>query len=181
MESRILIKDQDIEKEEPITLVSPRNPTPVQTHFLSNLDQTVAFPVETLFFFRPSPGERTSIDILEKVKKSVSDVLLIPYYFMAGRLNLNIQSNRLELVCNNAGALFVGARSRLGLKDLGNVALPNPSFWRLLLRIDGFMKLSETPLLTIQAILTFSLGVIGCTRITSGLKYHFRAVGIHIR
>lgn len=161
MESRVLIKDHDIEKEEPIPLVSPRNPTPIQTHFLSNLDQTAAFPVETLFFFRPFPSERTSIDILEKVKKSVSDVLLIPYYFMAGRLDFNLHSNRLELVCNNAGALFVGARSRLGLKDLGNVALPNRSLRCLLLRVDGFMKLSETPLLTIQAILILPYGVIG--------------------
>ncbi|XP_058082335.1 acyltransferase GLAUCE-like [Magnolia sinica] len=135
--------------EESVTLISPKNPIPIETVFLSNIDQTVAFPVETVFFFETLASVPKS-DIVERVKASVSVFLLVPYYFMAGRLNFNLESNRLELVCNNAGVPFVGATSMLRLKDLGNVSLPNPSFQHLILRTDLFKSLKEIPLFTIQ-------------------------------
>uniref|UniRef100_A0A1D1Y4U8 Omega-hydroxypalmitate O-feruloyl transferase n=1 Tax=Anthurium amnicola TaxID=1678845 RepID=A0A1D1Y4U8_9ARAE len=144
------ITDQDVEKGEVEVLVSFRNPTPVETVYLSNIDQTVAFPVETIFFFGASPGGQTQ-GVAERVKKSVSEVLLGTYYFMAGRLNLNPESRRLELVCNNAGVPFAAATSRLRIEDLGDVTLPNPSFQRLILRTgDEFGGLSETPVFTVQ-------------------------------
>lgn len=153
MEITISITNQDVVKEEPVTLVSPKNPTPLETVFLSNIDQAVCFPVETVFFFEVLPCKISStLDISEKVKKSVSEVLLIPYYFMAGRLIFNLETNRLELVCNNAGALFVSATSKLRLKDLGDLSLPNPSFHHLIHRPDRSKSLDEKPILTIQAI-----------------------------
>ncbi|KAK1292335.1 Rosmarinate synthase [Acorus calamus] len=94
-------------------------------------------------------------DIVETVKRSISEVLLIPYYFMAGRLNFNFQTRRLELVCNNAGVLFVGASSKLTIKDLGDVSSPNPSFQHLISRTFGFRSLAETPIWTIQARFMF--------------------------
>ncbi|XP_077217697.1 acyltransferase GLAUCE-like [Tasmannia lanceolata] len=151
MEITVMITDQQVQKEQPIMLTSPQNPTPIETVFLSNIDQTVAFPVETIFFYEVSPSRKTSaLDILEMMKKSVAEVLLRPYYFMAGRLNFNLQTNRLDLICNNAGILLVGATSSLSLKDLGNVSIPNPSFKHLIFRTDGYKNLIETPLLTIQ-------------------------------
>ncbi|KAK4433925.1 Rosmarinate synthase [Sesamum alatum] len=103
------ITDQDLVKEEPILLLSPRNPVPTETIFLSNIDQTVTFPVETVFFYEvpPNMASASTLGIAGKVKKAVEEVLLVPYYFMAGRLNFNDEAKRLELVCNNAGALFV--------------------------------------------------------------------------
>ncbi|KAF9614745.1 hypothetical protein IFM89_020578 [Coptis chinensis] len=107
METSIILTDTDIEKGEQLTLVSPKNPTPVERIFLSNIDQTLPFPVATVSFFETPPAKKTStLDIAERVKKSVSEVLLIPYYFMAGRLNFDIKTTRLELVCNNAGVFF---------------------------------------------------------------------------
>ncbi|KAK1280394.1 Rosmarinate synthase [Acorus gramineus] len=156
----LLISENDVNKQPPVTLVSPTNPTPTQTLFLSNIDQTVAFPVETLFFF-DSP---TSEDIVETVKRSVSEVLLIPYYFMAGRLNFNFQTRRLELVCNNAGVLFVGASSKLTIKDLGDVSSPNPAFQHLISRTYGFRSLAETPIWTIQARFMFGRILISAER-----------------
>ncbi|GLU08364.1 hypothetical protein SLE2022_252820 [Rubroshorea leprosula] len=145
------ITDQDIVKEESVKLFSPQNPTPEETIFLSNIDQAVTFPVETLYFFEVPPSKSSStLGISEKVKQAVADVLLVPYYFMAGRLNLNPQTKRLQLLCNNAGVLFVSAKSRLMLKDLGDLSLPNSSF-RLLVHGPGLYKsLDITALFTIQ-------------------------------
>ncbi|PIA61524.1 hypothetical protein AQUCO_00300804v1 [Aquilegia coerulea] len=152
METKAILTEADIDKEEPVTLVSPKNPTPHETVFLSNIDQTLAFPVGTVFFFKvPHSMKFTStLDIAERVKKSVSEVLLIPYYFMAGRLNFNCEASRLELVCNNAGVLFVTATSELALKDLGDLRLPNPSFHHLIHRVGRSKDFINTPIFTIQ-------------------------------
>ncbi|KAJ4968304.1 hypothetical protein NE237_015005 [Protea cynaroides] len=153
METTISLTSQDVSKEEPEILISPKNPIPVETLFLSNIDQAVCFPVETIFFFDVLPsGISSPLHISERVKTSVSESLLIPYYFMAGRLNFNVETNRLELVCNNAGAVFVSATSRLAMKDLGELSLPNPSFHHLIHRPGLNKSLAEKPLLTIQAI-----------------------------
>ncbi|KAL2506913.1 HXXXD-type acyl-transferase family protein [Abeliophyllum distichum] len=147
----ISLSDKDLVKEEPVFLVSSSNPKPVKTIFLSNIDQTVTFPVETVFFFEVSPSYST-LKIAELVKKAVEEVLLIPYYFMAGRLKLNDENKRLELLCNNAGVLFVSATSRLILKDLGNLSLPNQTFKHLIRRPGLYKSLAETAIFSIQAI-----------------------------
>jgi len=67
---------------------------------------------------------------------------------MAGRLSFNLETKRLELVCNNAGVLFVGKIKRL--KELGNLSLQNPSFQQLIHRTEGFKGLADTPVFTIQ-------------------------------
>ncbi|XP_010259678.1 PREDICTED: omega-hydroxypalmitate O-feruloyl transferase-like [Nelumbo nucifera] len=151
MEVVVSISNQDVVKEEPVTLFSPKNPTPVEKVFLSNIDQAVAFPVETVFFFEVPPCKTSwTLDISERMKKSVSEVLLIPYYFMAGRLNFNLETKRLELVCSNAGVPFVSAKSRLTLQELGNLSLPNSTFHHLIHRPDRSLSLSEKPIFTIQ-------------------------------
>ncbi|KAL0393235.1 UNVERIFIED_CONTAM: 3'-N-debenzoyl-2'-deoxytaxol N-benzoyltransferase [Sesamum radiatum] len=145
------ITDQDLVKEEPILLMSPRNPVPTETIFLSNIDQAVTFPVETVFFYEAPPNMASTVGIAGKVRKAVEEVLLVPYYFMAGRLNFSDETKRLELVCNNAGALFVSAKSRFCLMDLGNLSYPNPSFHHFVLRPGIYKSLAETAVFTIQA------------------------------
>lgn len=151
MDAYPIITDQDVVKQEPEVLVSPSNPTPHETIFLSNIDQAVAFPVETLFFFDVSLTKYTSstMDIHERVKRAV-EMLLVPYYFMAGRLNFNKETRRLDLLCNNAGVLFVTANSRLVLKDLGNLSLPNSTFHHFIQRPGLYKSLADKALFTIQ-------------------------------
>ncbi|KAK9289293.1 hypothetical protein L1049_017769 [Liquidambar formosana] len=155
MDTTVSITNQDIVKEKPLKLVSPKNPTPQETIFLSNIDQAVTFTVETVFFFEVSPKKKSSstLDISERVKQAVTKVLLVPYYFMAGRLNFNHETSRLELLCNNSGVLFVSATSRLMLKDLGNPSLPNSTFHHFVHKPGLQKSLSETAIFTIQAIL----------------------------
>lgn len=154
MESTISLTNQEIVKEVPIKLLSPQNPTPEETIFLSNIDQAVIFPVETLFFFEVPPNKTpaSTLPVFDLVRKAVAEVLLVPYYFMAGRLQFNQESNRLELLCNNGGVLFVCAESGLELKDLGNLSLPNSTFHLLIHRPGLYNSLADTPLFTIQAI-----------------------------
>ncbi|XP_073309324.1 acyltransferase GLAUCE-like [Primulina huaijiensis] len=143
---------QDLRKEEQTLLFSPSNPTPVETMFLSNIDQALTFPVETVFFYEV-PSNMTlsdTTDVADKVKKAVSEVLLRPYYFMAGRLNFNDDTKRMELICNNAGVIFVNAKSRFSIKDLGNLSYPNPTFSNLIHRPGLYKSLAETAVFTIQ-------------------------------
>lgn len=86
------------------------------------------------------------------MKKAVAEVLLVPYYFMAGRLNLNHKTSRLELVCNNSRVLFVNATSRLMLKDHGNLTLPKSAFHHFVHRSGIYKKLAATATLTIQVL-----------------------------
>ncbi|KAK6254510.1 hypothetical protein QQP08_012640 [Theobroma cacao] len=147
----ISIANQDLVKQQPVTLVSVKNPMPLETIFLSNIDQAVCFAVETVFFFDLPPDKSSStLGISLRVKQAVAEVLLGPYYFMAGRLRFNQQTNRLQLLCNNAGVLFVSATSRLRLKDLGNLSLPNSTFHHFVHRPGLYKSLDETALLTIQ-------------------------------
>ncbi|GMY27709.1 omega-hydroxypalmitate O-feruloyl transferase-like [Fagus crenata] len=136
MDITIPITNQDVVKEESLKLVSPKNQLdPPETIFLSNIDLAVTFPVETLFFFEvPAYMSYSTLDISQRVKQAVAEVLLVPYYFMAGRLNFNNETERLELLCNNAGGLFVRATSRLRLKDIGKLSLPNSTFHHLVTR-----------------------------------------------
>ncbi|XP_022138100.1 putrescine hydroxycinnamoyltransferase 1-like [Momordica charantia] len=142
------ITDEDVAKDEPLKLFSPSNPTPEETIFLSNIDLAVAFTVETVYFFEVDPAA-SAAEISRTVERAVA-VLLVPYYFLAGRLQVNRESGRLELVCNNAGVLFVNAKTRVTLKELGDLAAPNPSFCHFVHRPGLHRSLPERALFTIQ-------------------------------
>ncbi|KAG6392962.1 hypothetical protein SASPL_147191 [Salvia splendens] len=148
----ISLIDEDVVKQEAISLFSPHNPTPTETIFLSNIDQAVTFPVETVFFYEAPPCSSTA-GVAEMVRKAVENVLLTPYYFMAGRLSFNDESKRIELVCNNVGVLFVSAESRFSLEDLGDLSHPNPTFHHFVHRPGLYKSLAETAIFTVQASL----------------------------
>ncbi|KAJ1696463.1 hypothetical protein LUZ63_004975 [Rhynchospora breviuscula] len=151
MDNNDLRIDLHVRIEPPVTLVSPKNPNPVETIYLSNIDQQLIFPVETLFIFKGNKSfNNNEVDIVETVKKALSEKLLVSYFFLAGRINFNILQQRLELVCNNAGILFVGANSDLRLDELGDLSAPNPSFRDLIHELEGFDSLADTPVFTVQ-------------------------------
>ncbi|KAJ7568502.1 hypothetical protein O6H91_01G035000 [Diphasiastrum complanatum] len=129
-------------------IVTPAEPRANSTLFLCNIDQVSAFQVETIFFFsRHSEKEAENVDVI--LKEALSKVL-VPYYFMAGRLKLNEDEKRLEVVCNGAGVLFTGAKSELNISDLGDITVPNLNFRNLILQINNAHSISEIPLMTVQ-------------------------------
>ncbi|CAI9118776.1 OLC1v1020386C1 [Oldenlandia corymbosa var. corymbosa] len=152
----IFLTEKDVVKEEPISLFS-KSSDENETIFLSNIDQALGFPVETLYFFEvPTGKSHSTLNVGQRVKEAV-EVLLGPYYFMAGRLNFNEEAKRMELICNNAGVLFVSATSELTLKDLGNLSQPNPTFHHFVHRPGLYKSLPEKALFTIQ-VTRFSCG-----------------------
>jgi omega-hydroxypalmitate O-feruloyl transferase len=105
-----------VRKGQLLTPISPKNPNPVETIYISNIDQQLAFPVETLYFFKENKDvNNNTLDIADIVKKALSEKLLVQYYLLAGRINFNLLQQRLELVCNNVGILFVGASSMISV------------------------------------------------------------------
>jgi omega-hydroxypalmitate O-feruloyl transferase len=97
--------------------------------------------VETLHFF-----DREGEDVAQIVVISLSK-LLVPYDYMAGRLNLNPEEGRLEIDCNGGGALFAAATSELTLDQLPDIVYPNPAFTRLILQDYEYDKHQDLPLL----------------------------------
>lgn len=145
----VLICRSNIKVGEIVKLV-PSKPTPTGILYLSNIDLAVVFPVETIYFFAPPTSDKPSTeDIVDKMKDWLSR-LLVPYHFLAGRLQLNPGDGRLELNYNRSGILFAGASSELTLAQLGDVSCPNPSFSNLFVRTDEFKELSNTPLMSMQ-------------------------------
>ncbi|KAH9328451.1 hypothetical protein KI387_000559 [Taxus chinensis] len=157
--------ESEMKVEKTFELVNPSKPTPTGTLYLCNIDLTVVFPVETVYFFKKSCIEHSADDVVGKMRESLSDVL-VAYHFMAGRLQQNGEDGRVELNYNRAGVLFAGASSQLTLAQLGDVSLPNPSFRNLVIRIDEFKELNEAPVMTMQ-VTRFTCGGFSIGLVTS--------------
>ncbi|KAH7443400.1 hypothetical protein KP509_02G033000 [Ceratopteris richardii] len=145
----------DFEVELAVEMVQPaeeKTERHGQLLFLSNLDQVVLYPIETVYFYPAPVGGTATPDISDlsaRLRRALA-ILLVPYDFMAGRLRLNHSVFRLELLCNNAGVLFGSATADANLADLGDVTLPNPAFTRLVLQVHHVACLAELPLTTVQ-------------------------------
>lgn len=139
---------------EPETIV-PASATDTSPVFLSNIDQVVVIPVETVYFYPANPEKG-----LDKLVDTLRDALakvLVPYHFMAGRLQMNTEEMRLQIDCNRAGAQFTHYTSGVAIADLGDVTLPNPAFRGLVPTKFDATVVFELPLLAIQ-VTTFKCG-----------------------
>ncbi|KAH9320793.1 hypothetical protein KI387_015432, partial [Taxus chinensis] len=116
--------DLKIRAEAPF-VVYPAEAKPARSLFLSNIDQSLVAPVGTLSFF--SNSKMSFQEMVESYSKALSE-MLVSYDFMAGRLRLNEEEDRLEIDCNGAGALFAVASSELTMEQLGDITTPNLLF-----------------------------------------------------
>jgi hypothetical protein len=117
--------DLKVTVDEVVTVV-PSAPTPHDPLFLSNIDQTVAFPVETVFFYEAKPGLDPRC-LVGRIRDALGD-LLVPYYPLAGRVRFNADEGRLEIDCNAKGAFVVSATSALSMEELGEISFVNPGY-----------------------------------------------------
>ncbi|KAI5074345.1 hypothetical protein GOP47_0010306 [Adiantum capillus-veneris] len=143
-----------VEVEGEAELICPaeeETPRKGQVMFLSNLDQVVLYPIETVYFYpvHVQDDVGSSKAIAHRMKEALRR-LLVPYDFMAGRLRLNHQLFRLELLCNNAGVLFAAASANVTLAHVGDVTFPNPNFTSLVLQVRHPASLAHLPLTTVQ-------------------------------
>lgn len=137
-----------------IKTILPSKPTDLSPLYLSQIDQCVAYIVDTVYFFpvheqckyATAPASRESVT--PKLRQALSDIL-VPYHFMAGRLCLGKQGS-LEIDCNREGASFAEAWCDLTMAELGDVTYPNPGFRSLVLQAPDSARMTDTPLLMMQ-------------------------------
>lgn len=128
-------------------LVLPSHPSPERSLFLSNIDKTLIYTVETVHFFAAS--EKSTDNVVDILKEGLGKLLASDYDFMAGRLRLN-QQGRLEIHCNGRGALFGEAKANHTIEELGDITHPNPQFKKLVLQAFDAKSLDDLPLLLVQ-------------------------------
>ncbi|XP_021734329.1 omega-hydroxypalmitate O-feruloyl transferase-like [Chenopodium quinoa] len=120
-----------------------------KTMFLSNIDQVLNFDVQTIHFFNPNPEFPPKI-VFEKLKNALQK-LLVPYYFLPGRVKVNTETGRIEIDCKNAGIGFVVASCEYTLDELGDLVYPNPAFEELLTKeLDATLGADGHPLCIVQ-------------------------------
>ncbi|KAH9619948.1 hypothetical protein KSS87_002152 [Heliosperma pusillum] len=117
--------------------------------FLSNIDQVLNFDVQTIHFFTENPDFPPKVAF--KTIKNALEKILVPYYFLSGRIKLNHETGRLEIDCKNAGIGFVEASSEYKLEEFGDLVYPNPSFEQLVTKkMSDALKVDDHPLCIVQ-------------------------------
>eukprot|EP00253_Pinus_taeda_P010182 PITA_10182 len=142
------VSDLQITMEAPFA-VYPAEPTPRRSMFLSNIDQTLVSTVATITFF-PACAHMAFDEIVQRYVDALGR-LLVHYDFVAGRLALNEDEDRLEIDCNGAGVFFAVGMSDLALEELKDIKFPNPAFRQLILQdYVSQSHLQDLPLFTLQ-------------------------------
>lgn len=72
------------------------------------------------------------------------------WYPAAGRLVLNPTSQKLDLVCNNAGAVLVEAVTQVKISDLGDLSKYKKFYENLVYRPGFYGDFSKMPLIAAQ-------------------------------
>ncbi|XP_024363645.1 acyltransferase GLAUCE [Physcomitrium patens] len=112
-----------------VKVLNPIEPTEKATLYLSNIDLLLVQPIDTFFVY--APNEERDTESLFAVLEEAFLKLLVPYHFMAGRIEES-EEGRLQLKCNRAGAGFVTASSPQTLADIGDLRVMNPDFRKLM-------------------------------------------------
>ncbi|XP_027352354.1 omega-hydroxypalmitate O-feruloyl transferase-like [Abrus precatorius] len=130
------------------SMVFPSKETQKKSLFLSNIDKVLNFEVQTVHFFAAN-NDFPPQTVAEKFKNALQDSLVV-YDFLAGRLRLNSETNRLEINCNAKGAGFVVASSEYTLNEIGDLGYPNPAFAQLVHESQDFIEPGDQPLCVAQ-------------------------------
>ncbi|EFJ06140.1 BAHD family acyltransferase, clade V [Selaginella moellendorffii] len=126
------------------SLALPAGPTPRAKIFLPNIDLTVVFMVDSIYFY--SSGAADAPKVLFRALQEV----MVEFYPFAGRLAVSEETQRLEIDANSAGVPFVEAVSDLNIADLGDLTLPNALYRNLVFTATNVKVLSDWPLATVQ-------------------------------
>lgn len=130
------------------SMIFPSKQIEKKSLFLSNIDKVLDFHVKTVQFFEANKDFPPQI-VTEKLKKALEDAL-VAYDFLAGRLKMNSETNRLEIDCNAEGVGFVVASSEYKLDQIGNLGYPNQAFGQFVHNAKDFHKIGDIPLCVVQ-------------------------------
>ena len=139
------------------SLVSPSQKTPRKSIYLSNIDQILNYNIPTAHFFKKNP-DFPHENVAKKLKIALQKVL-VPYDFMAGRIELNLETGRLEVDCNGAGVGFVVASSEFSLEEMGDFLVhPNLGYRQLAVeKLENLGHDVDQPLCVFQVCVCFNL------------------------
>ncbi|MBA0722623.1 hypothetical protein Golax_003282 [Gossypium laxum] len=159
--------------------VLPAGPIPAvhgSRLYLSNLDNMIGARVftPTVYFYKSNYMSSNRKSVTKTVCDALSRVL-VPYYPLSGRLR-EASNGKLEVFFGQEqGALMVEAHSDMGLAELGDLAVPNPTWAPLNYRFPNEepYKVLDMPLIIAQVTLFacggFSLGLRLCHCICDGI------------
>ncbi|KAK9749201.1 hypothetical protein RND81_02G109100 [Saponaria officinalis] len=107
-------------------MVKPAQETPQKILHLSKLDMIIRAPkthTDEFFIYDKPPPSKLSLYFNAEILKNTLSKILVPYYPLAGRLQLNQNRDRYEINCNAMGALFIETETNLTLKYLNETNL----------------------------------------------------------
>ncbi|PON74938.1 Transferase [Parasponia andersonii] len=133
-------------KVKEMTMIKPAAKTHRRTVWLSGLD-LMNSDVHSPFVYFYKPNGASDFFNPAVLKEALSKVL-VSFYPMAGRFSLD-SSGRLEIECNDEGALFVVAESSSVIGDFGDFT-PTPDMRKLVPAVDYSGGISSYPFLVLQ-------------------------------
>ncbi|XAR70002.1 Omega-hydroxypalmitate O-feruloyl transferase [Bertholletia excelsa] len=134
-----------------IVSVYPKASHPPKLINLSNLDRQCPVLMYLVFFYKPSSDILTVSDdaVFSGLKNGLEETLSA-WYPAAGRLTKDSIDGKLNLWCNNGGALVVEAVSQVEMSELGDLSQYEEFYESLVFKpvVNGDM--SEMPLVVAQ-------------------------------
>ncbi|KAF2313006.1 hypothetical protein GH714_008698 [Hevea brasiliensis] len=131
--------------------VYPKTVHPHRILNLSSLDRQCPLLMYLVFFYKPSHAyDNLSLNLVFSSLKSGLEETLSIWYPAAGRLNLNPNDGKLNLWCNNEGAVLSEAVTQVKISDLGDLSQYNEFFENLVYKPVFNGNFSEMPLVVAQ-------------------------------
>eukprot|EP00253_Pinus_taeda_P008477 PITA_08477 len=118
-----------------VSSVVPAIPTIKRHMFLSSIDLAyISFNNQRVMFYKIDEEEMDFSTITEKLKRSLS-LVLVDFYPFAGRLDIKgEESGRPEIDCNDRGVEFVEASIGMAFEELEKEEFRHKSFFKELVR-----------------------------------------------
>ncbi|XP_010275725.1 PREDICTED: brassinosteroid-related acyltransferase 1 [Nelumbo nucifera] len=131
--------------------VHPKSLQPLELLSLSNLDRQCPTLMYLVFFYNPChANQNMSVGSLFSGLKLGLEETLSVWYPAAGRLTLNQTNGKLDLLCNNAGAILVEAVTQVKISELGDLSEYGSFYENLVFKPVFNGSFSEMPLVVAQ-------------------------------
>ncbi|KAI4337261.1 hypothetical protein L6164_015700 [Bauhinia variegata] len=134
-----------------VVVVNPKLLQPQRVLQLSNLDRQCPTLMYLVFFYNPSQAfkDLSLNSVFNDLKSGLEETLTL-WYPAAGRLTLNQSDGKLNLWCNNQGAILVEAHTSLKISQLGDLSQYNNVFESLVYKPPFDGNFSSMPLVVAQ-------------------------------
>ncbi|KAK8550557.1 hypothetical protein V6N13_119075 [Hibiscus sabdariffa] len=131
--------------------VLPKSLPPQQIIHLSNLDRQCPLLMYMVLFYKSAAAfQNLSLGSIFSCLKSGLEETLSIWYPAAGRLSLDPSDGKLNLCCNNGGAILVEAVTSAKIIELGDLSEYKEFFEHLVYKPDFHGNFSEMPLVVAQ-------------------------------